>query len=404
MLPSFDIVEPSIRDVDFGALTTTDALEQIDRLRANGHPVVPVRFHDSVAWMVLGYDAVTAVLMNEEQLPAADFYQRTAGPWWGRTVPTMRGDEHRAHRAFFLVPLLPTRMRACAETVLVPLANDLITKFDGRREVDFVADYARRYPFRVITRLLDLPDEDNSLIHKLVSELFQFVWDPEAASRARTAMTDYLRPYALARRTQPGADIISYFASTEVNGRLLDETDLLDFIRFLYPAAGENTTNALGLMMYRILADRAIYERVLNNPRDRHAAVEEVLRIDPAVPVIVRYSEKAVTIADTVIPAHSSILLAISSANRDPRHCANPEVFSFERAANDHVAFGRGPHFCAGAHLARAELRTTLDLMLDRLPELRLVDPGKLKFNGAMMRGPAALPIAFADVLPETKR
>src|SRR5579862_3732180 len=108
MLPSFDIVEPSIREVDFGALTTTDALEQIDRLQASSRAVVPVRYHDSVAWMVLGYDAVTAVFMNEEGLPAADFYQRTAGPWWGRTVPTMRGNEHRAHRAFFLAPLLPT--------------------------------------------------------------------------------------------------------------------------------------------------------------------------------------------------------------------------------------------------------------------------------------------------------
>lgn len=400
MTASLDIIDPAIRNVNFGSMTIRDAMEQIGRLQSNGRPVVPVRFHDDVAWMVVGYDAVASIFANETDLPAADFYERFTSPWLGRTVPSMRGEEHRAHRAFFLAPLLPTRMRACAERAVIPIANELISGFGRRREVDFVAEYARRYPFRVITRLLDLPDEDEDIIHKFVSELFHFPWDPEGAVRARDAMTEYLRPIARARRERPGEDIISYFASTEVNGRLLSEVDLIDFIRFMYPAAGENTTNALGLLMYRALIDRNIHERILKSSKDRTAAVEESLRIDPPVPLIVRYTERAVTIVGTEIPARSSILLAIGGANRDVRHFENPDVFSLDRGLASHIAFGRGPHFCIGAHLARAELRATLDLMLDRLPGLRLVSPERTIFEGGMMRGPTALPISFADVLP----
>jgi nocardicin N-oxygenase len=68
------------------------------------------------------------------------------------------------------------------------------------------------------------------------------------------------------------------------------------------------------------------------------------------------------------------------------------------------MAFGRGPHFCLGAHLARAELRTTLDVVLDRLPGLRLADPDQVTFQGAMMRAPATLPLAFSDILDAPKK
>jgi cytochrome P450 len=377
----------------------TDAVEQIDRLQLNGRSVAPVRFHNEVAWILLGYDAVAAAFLNESGLPAADFYERFTSPWLGRTVPSMRGQEHSAHRAFFLAPFLPTRVRAYSERAITPIANELISGFGAEREIDFVAAYAKQYPFRVITRLLDLPQADNEIIHKFVSELFHFPWDPDGAARARDAMTEYLRPIARARRRNPSDDIISYFASTEVNGRLLDESDLIDFVRFIYPAAGENTTNALGLLMYWALNNKEVHERVLRNPADRAAAVEEMLRIDPPVPLIVRYTEKAISIAGADIPARSSILLAIAAANRDAKYFDEPATFSLDRGMNRHIAFGRGPHFCIGAHLARLELRTTLDLMLSRLPGLRLVKDQRTVFEGGLMRGPVSLPVTFADIL-----
>jgi cytochrome P450 len=266
-----------------------------------------------------------------------------------------------------------------------------------------VLEYAKRYPFRVITRLFDLPDGDDERMQRLVSELFHFPWDPEGASKAREEMIEYLRPIARERRKNPGKDIISYLASTEVNGRLLDEADLLDFIRFMYPAAGENTTHGLSLLMYHVLVDPEVRARVASNPKDRAAAVEETLRVDPPVPLITRFTEKQVTVADVVIPANSPVLFGIGGANRDPQQFPDPERFSLDRGVINHITFGRGPHFCIGAHLARAELRTTLDLMLERLPGLRLVEPETVVFRGALQRGPAKLTVAFDQLRPASQ-
>jgi cytochrome P450 len=127
--------------------------------------------------------------------------------------------------------------------------------------------------------------------------------------------------------------------------------------------------------------------------------VEEALRIDPPVPIITRYSELPVSVAGVQIPAGSPVLFGIGAANRDPTEFPSPEEFSLDRGAANHVAFGRGPHFCIGAHLARAEMRVMLDLVLDRLPGLRLVEPEEVVFLGALQRGPAKLRIAFDGIL-----
>ena len=395
-----DAVEAELRDVDFGSLTIPDVIEQLGRIQASGRSVVPVRFHEEAAWVVVGYDAVSQAFMNEAELPSAAFYQQYTMPWLGRTVPSMRGEEHRLHRAFFGAPLLPSKIRARVHDVLLPIINELIDGFGNRQKVDFVANYSTRLPFRVITRLFDLPDADNDMIREKVHKLFFFPWDPEGATRARDEMIEYLRPIALARRENPGSDIISFFASTEVGGHLLDESDLLDFIRFMYPAAGENTTHGLGMLMYRVLADPTVYQRVLKNAKDRAAAIEESLRIDPPVTMITRYSEKPVTVAGVDIPAHCPVLFGIGGANRDPRYFDKPEEFSLDRGTINHITFGRGPHFCIGAHLARAEMRATLDMMLDRLPGLRLADPRNVRIQGGMQRGPAALWVEYDDLRP----
>jgi pulcherriminic acid synthase len=393
-------VESSLRDVDFASLEIPDVMERLSELRARGEPVVPVRFHEEVAWIVLGYEAVSEAFMKEAELPAAAFFERYALPYMGRSLKTMRGDSFRSHRTYFGAPLLPARIRERVSSVLLPIANEIIDSFGNRRELDFMEAFARLYPFKVITFLLDLPAADNEMIHRYVTQLFRFPWDPEAALTARDAMIAYLRPYMKERRRTPGADIISYLATTTVEGNLMEEDQLLDFIRHLYPAAGENTSNGFGLLLCRVLSDDMTHRRVLASSVDRAAAVEEALRIDPPVPMIIRFTEHQVTIAGRSIPQGHPVLLAIGSANRDPKYFANPDEFSLDRGTINHITFGRGPRFCLGTHLARAELRVMLDLMLNRLSGLRLVDPRSVRIRGGLQRGPEVLRIAFDEVLP----
>ena len=61
------------------------------------------------------------------------------------------------------------------------------------------------------------------------------------------------------------------------------------------------------------------------------------------------------------------------------------------------MSFGHGPHVCLGIHLARVEMRVALNLLFDRLPELRL-DPeaDDPHIRGQVFRSPTSLPVLFA--------
>ena len=174
------------------------------------------------------------------------------------------------------------------------------------------------------------------------------------AKQAHATMSAYIQDLIRERRKNPGEDVLSHYATTEVDGRSYTDEGLSDAIRFIYPAAGENTMNALGTLLYYVLSLPDVYERVRANPDDRTAAIEESLRIRSSVQYMLRYIDKPLTIDGFEIPANSYLLLANSSANRDPTRFENPTKFSLDRGFNNHISFGKGPNFCLGAHLARA--------------------------------------------------
>jgi cytochrome P450 len=93
------------------------------------------------------------------------------------------------------------------------------------------------------------------------------------------------------------------------------------------------------------------------------------------------------------MPAGSTILAGLSAANRDPAVFANPDSFDIDRPTKGQLGFGFGQHFCLGAPLARAELVVAVEVLLERLPSLRLVE--EPRFVGCVIRGPERLRVAL---------
>jgi cytochrome P450 len=96
------------------------------------------------------------------------------------------------------------------------------------------------------------------------------------------------------------------------------------------------------------------------------------------------------------------LLLGLAAANRDPRVFAAPDQFDPDRAEQDVLTFGFGVKFCPGSHLARQELLTALDAVLERLPGLRLIDETGADPEGGTLRRPRALHAAWDT--PGTRR
>lgn len=404
-------VKPLLPDVDFGQIESdVEGLHDMMReLVDAGHRVAPVRYLDDIAWLILKYEDLAEVWADDEKVPAADMYRRFAEPSQGRVLLTLQGDEHRWKRALGTPPFTPAAVRKKSEELIVPLANELIDKLKGRTTAELVHEYAEPYPFHIISRMLGFPPRDEEMVYKMVMMLFRFQWDPEESIASKGRFDAYTKEILEERRKHPQDDVISYLIAAEgKGGRPLEDIEIFDYVRMFYPAGAETTYRTITTLMYRVLKDETLRQRMIDFPEERKAAVEEVLRVESGLGMMPRYTDKPVTIAGVDIPANSRLLFGISAANRQEGVFENADQISLDPSRakpslggkGQHLAFGRGLHICLGMHLAREELRVSLGLLLERLPGLRLTDPDNTKITGTILRACYNMPVAFDEVKP----
>ena len=391
---------PLMSDVDFGVDPIEDFYERTAALQAAGKRVAPVRFNGGTGWLILKYADLERAYADEENLPAGPAYERHTVPIEGRTILAMTGEEHRIHRALVQGAFQPGAIRRLMDQALVPIANSLIDAFQGRTQADIATEFARAYPFSVISHMLSIPIEDEKDVIDWVFMMLRYFWQPEESLAARAKLDAYVRPIIAARRADPGEDIVSRLIQAEVEGHRLTEDQILTFVRVLYPAGAETTFLAISGMMFEILTNPPVLAGLRAHPEDRPAAIEESLRKAGPLAIMPRYTEKDVTIGGVDIPADSWLLYGSGPSGHDGDAFADPESFLLDRESNRHLAFGKGPHHCLGATLARAEMRVALSLLLDRLPGLRLAEDVKLTGTGGILRGAYRLPVTFDRVLP----
>ncbi len=392
-------MEHALPQIDFGRDEVPDLDALVAGLQDAGERVVPVRYLGGTAWLILRHEDVGRAFRDNTRFPASAANRRYSLPVQGRTLLCMDGEEHRIHRALVAEAFQPKAVQAHAGSLLRPLANQLIDAFGARRELDLVAAYCHRYPLQVITRLLGIPAADEEQLFVWVRGLFDYPFNPAAALKARDEVNAFLLPLIHARRARPREDLISRLAAAQVEGHRLSDEDILSFVKLLFPAGADTTYLTMGSMMNAVLADAALQARLLAEPALIGAAVEESVRLYGAVCFLPRYTETGAEIGGVRIPKDSWVLFGVRPAGRDPAQYSDPDRFELTRHAQRLVTFGGMPHFCLGVHLARAELATSLELLLARLPGLRLAR-GPMPSGSAVLRGVRELPVAFDALLP----
>ncbi|WP_020669887.1 cytochrome P450 [Amycolatopsis nigrescens] len=386
-----------VEDIDFAGFTASDIPDlhgTLAELRAR-KPYAVVPFAGTRAILLLTHDLVTAAFKDEATFPASAIYPLTTGPVLGHTIQCMAGREHRVNRALVTPAFRRKLVASYAGTLLEPLAHDLVDRFHRRDEVDLVAEFTERYPVLVITRMLGLPAGDEEVLHRWARDLFHYPMRPADAKRASAEFTAYLTPVIEARRREPGDDLISTLAGTEVEGERLSDEQILSFLRLLFPAGADTSTLALGNVLAALLTHPDELLRVREDPDTELSwAVEESLRWEPPVALLPRVCPAAADWHGIAIPAGTPMIFGITAANRDPGVYPDPDRFDIGRRAMATLAFGDGPHTCLGTWLALAEVRAGLKVLLHRLPEIRLVAGADARIGGrlgAALRGPAAL-------------
>ena len=394
-----EAIEYAYPEIDFGTDDVPDLEELMARLQGQGKRVVRIRYIGQPAWLILRHKELYDAFMDGAHYPCSAAHLRHSSPVMGKSILCLDGDEHRIKRALVASAFLPSAVRGYTERLLRPIANSLIDGFAGRRELDLVSEYTRRLPVLVITGLLGVPNENERQLIEWIEGLFSYPWDPEFALKAKDEVTAFFLPIIHARRAEPREDLISLIAAAQFEGHRLTDEEVLAFVRLLFPAGADTTYLALGSMMNHVLGDAELTAQLQTEPGLIPKVVDECLRLYNTTAFLPRYTESGIDYDGVRIPPNSWVLFGIRAANRDPEVFPDPERFDIARDRRRSLTFSVGPHACLGMHLARAEMNVSLELLLRRLPGLRLRN-GKVAMTNAVLRGVRELPVVYDEVLP----
>ena len=365
------------------------------------HPVH--RLDDSVmphkdqmpVFMVYRHKEILQVLADNETYSSShirDFF----GPVLGQDIMLAKDEpQHGRYRALVAGAFLPSAVAAMEEQVIRPVANELIDKFVDRGRADLVKEFTFPFPAQIIGAKFGLPREDYPRFQTWTIELISWLFKPERGLVASASMNKYFAGYLAARRKEPTGDLISTLALAEIDGDRLTDEEIFSFLRLLLPAGVETTYRATGNMLYGLLSNPDQLDAVREDRSLVQRAIDETLRWEPPLQCITRIATCDTVLDGVKIPAGSTVMPMLGAANHDENRYEAPDEFNIFRKPQVHVTFGHGVHGCLGRNLALLEMRVALNILLDRLPNLRLDLQGDPHIRGQVFRSPTALPVLF---------
>jgi cytochrome P450 len=371
-------------------------------LARNAHPVQRLDMsnmpHDEArpVFFVYRYDDVLEVLRDGETFSSAHIIELIMGDVMGRHIMLgMDGAEHRRYRALVSTAFRQKALERWESALVAVTANELIDGFAGRGRAELVREFTFPFPAKVIAGLLGLPREDYRQFQRWSIAILSVFTKREQAIAASAELKEYLAAILGERRREPREDLISDLAHAELDGERLTDEEIFSFLRLLLPAGVETTYRSTGNLLFSLLSRPAQLDAVRADRSLVPQAIEEALRYETALLNITRLAVRDTEISGVPVPAGSTVMLMLAAANRDEARWPDPELFDIARPSKPHISFGQGPHICIGMHLARIEMRVALNLLLDRLPSLRLDPSGDPHIRGQVFRSPTSLPVLF---------
>jgi cytochrome P450 family 142 subfamily A polypeptide 1 len=382
-----------------------------------------LRQHDPVhwdeanqLWVVSRHEDVSHVSRHPEVFSAAQGVRpKVAAPM---SIISMDDPEHTRQRRLINRGFTPARVRELADHMR-EITDELLDEIEGRGEVDFVEDFAIHLPLIIIAEMLGLDPEQRDRLYKWSDAMMAGDGHLEPDSPQLLAAAEAFGEYATmcaelieARRGREDlTDLISILTNAKAEGALsaggmaegqeivgpgtMSSDELFLFLALLVVAGNETTRNALtgGMLAFSLFPD------------EKRKLLDDPTLIDLAVDEIVRFVTPVLTFSRTVTGTHDykgrrleagqKVLMLYQSANRDEEVFEAPDEFRVDRDPNPHLGFGIGTHYCLGANLARAEVRTVFGRLFDRLGDIEIV-PG-----APLVRGDSTLVLALQH-LPAT--
>ncbi len=349
-------------------------------------------------WTLSSYDTVHYALQHYELFSTAPSVNIPAGLGQRRPLLPMEVDPptQSRYRSLLLPVFSPGRMKGI-EGHIRAVTESLIDDFIADGECDFVADFAEKLPTRIFTEMMGLPLEEAPRFHNWKNILLHGHHDdPVGSIRAGVGqqLNDYLVELLADRKRNPGEDIISTLHSAEVDGDKLTDEEILDMTYLLFLAGLDTVASSLGLHFLHFAHRPDLRDQLVHDPEIIPLAVEEMLRVESLV-LAGRTAMQDVEIGGQLIRKGDRVLINTVAADRDPAMFDDPDEIRFDRGRTRHVAFGVGPHRCAGSHLARIELAVAYEHWHRRIPNYRLKEGATVMRHASSVAGIQTLPLVW---------
>jgi len=349
-------------------------------------------YPDSPHFTALSYAALDAayrtpeIFASAEDGTGADF---DAAPNVQNSMLSMGGTRHRRYRALVQPSFVPAKaewwIRNWIRETVDALIDHIVETGTGRAELN--VDFCAAIPVLTITGSFGIPVER--------------ALDVREAAGNPERVLEILAPIVAARRAQPSDDLISVLVEAEMTDEdgtrhRLSDAEIYSFALLLLQAGSGTTWKQMGITLTTLLQRPDVLQQVRENRALLRPAIEETLRWQPTDPMFSRWVTQDTELGGVAIPKGSVVHLGLGAANRDPARWDDPDTWDLTRAPKASFSFGGGPHICLGMHVARAEMVTGINALLDRLPGMRLdPDAEPPRFVGFYERGATAIPVVF---------
>jgi cytochrome P450 len=293
-------------------------------------------------------------------------------------LPSFDPPRHTAHRGLLMRLITPKRLKE-NEEFMWRLADRQLDEFLADGACEFIHDYANPFTLLVIADLLGVPEGDHDTFREELQGKQRHdrtTDDGAVAHKPLEFLYERFATYVEECRREPRDDVMTGLATaTFPDGSLPAIDDVMLIAANLFAAGQETTARLLGTML-RLIGERPELQQLLRDDRDRIPNfVEEALRLETPLHAQFRLARVPTTVGGIDLPAGTTLMLLNGAANHDPRQFDDPHELRLDRPnGRQHLGFGFGIHTCAGAPLARAEARVSLERIFDRMSDIRISD------------------------------
>ena len=348
-------------------------------------------------WLVTRHDDVRHVDLTPDVF-TADTDPSTLNRTMGRNMLASEGVDQERIRRITEIPFRPRDVEQRTQGMIPKLAHELVDGFVDFGSVNLFTEYCDPMSVRSLQFMLGLDDVAWQDILRwnagMMPGLANFEGDPEKqgpADDASAALGEAIERVMRRLRDEPDGSVLSWMLHHEQDGDRMTHDEIVANTKLMLSGGLQEPRDLIALTVWALGSHPDQLREVGLDHALVKGAVEETLRWAGPVGTSTRQTTRSTELGGIELKAGALIGAVLSSANRDPRRFTDPDRFDVHRREGAHLAFAIGTHFCLGAWFGRHLARVSLEILLDRLPNLRL-DPERLAtVSGWEFRAPDSM-------------